>query len=349
MSKDADTTKPAALGVPKRRWSFKKLQQASILILVLVLGLYASLTCPTFLTWTNIVDTLFTNAAAIAIIAIGMTFVMIAGGFDLSVGANTAVCAIVLVLTVNALSAYGQWVAIPAGILAACLAGMAMGTINGVLIAYVGVNPFVVTLSTMLVLRGVALVLTNGGQSLMVVEPGLRKTLSSVLFDSSIPLFGPHHRIAIPIFIFLGVLAIGIYLLKYTRFGHYVYAVGGNQEAARLAGVNARRVKAATYVMCGLGCAIAGAILVADATNAAAEAHQGLEFVVIACVIVGGTVLGGGSGGLMLTITGVILLRLIDNLMTQFDVQSAYRAMVTGLMILVVVTIDVLVKKRTKS
>jgi len=340
MSKAPNTT--------KRRLSFEKLQQASILILVLVLGLIASFKSPTFLSWGNIIDNLFTNAAAIGIMAIGMTFVMIGGGFDLSVASNTAVCTVVLVLTMDFLSPYGAAFAIPAALLAAGLVGVALGLINGVLIAYVGVNPFVVTLSTMLVFRGIALILTGGGQALQVADLALRKQFSFI-YDKPVPLFGPEYQLTVPILIFLGVLAVGIYLLKFTRFGHYVYAVGGNEQAARLAGVNARCVKAATYVMCGLGCAIAAAIFVAMTATAQAESHQGLELVVIASVIVGGTALGGGSGGLMFTVTGVLLLRIIDNLLTQFSVGAEYRNVVTGLIILVVVTIDVLARKRTRS
>lgn len=347
MSKDADTTKLAA-AAPKRRLSFEKLQQASILILVLALGLFASFKSPTFFTWTNIVDNLFTNATAIGIMAIGMTFVMIGGGFDLSVASNTAVCTVVLVLTMDFLSPYGAMAAIPAALLAAGLAGIALGAINGVLIAYVGVNPFVVTLSTMLVFRGIALILTGGGQALQVADLAIRKQFNGV-YDTQIPLFGADYQVTVPILIFLVALAIGVYLLKFTRFGHYVYAIGGNEQAARLAGVNDRFVKAATYVMCGFGCAIAAAIFVAMTATAQAESHQGLELIVIASVIVGGTTLGGGAGGLMFTVTGVLLLRIIDNLLTQFSVGAEYRNVVTGLIILVVVTVDVLARKRTRS
>lgn len=348
MSEAPDTTEIAALGATKRRWSFKKLQQASILILVLALGLFASFKSPTFFTWTNIVDNLFANATTIGIMAIGMTFVMIGGGFDLSVAANTAVCGIVLVMTMNELSPHGAAVAIPTALLAAGLVGMALGLVNGVLIAYVGVNPFVVTLSTMFVFRGIALILTGGGQSLQVADLALRKQFTWI-YDTQVPLYGADYQIGVPILIFLAVLAIGIYLLKFTRFGHYVYAVGGNEQAARLAGVNARRIKAATYVMCGLGCAIAAMIFVAMISTAEAASHKGIELDVIASVIVGGTALGGGSGGLMFTVTGVLLLRLIDNLLTQFSVGSEYREVVTGLIILLVVTVDVLARKRGRS
>jgi len=255
---------------------------------------------------------------------------------------------VVLVMTMDALSPQGAVVAIPAGLLAAGLVGVALGLINGVLIAYVGVNPFVVTLSTMPVFRRLALILTGGGQAIQVADLAIRKQFSGI-YDTQVPLWGGDYQITVPILIFLAALATGVYLLKFTRFGHYVYAIGGNEQAARLAGVNDRFVKAATYVMCGLGCAIAAAIFVAMTATAQAESHQGLELVVIASVIVGGTALGGGSGGLMFTVTGVLLLRIIDNLLTQFSVGAEYRNVVTGLIILVVVTIDVLARKRARS
>ena len=330
----------------KNRLSFKKLQRASILILLVLLCLFASLNSPTFLSWNNLVDNLLTNAAALGIIAVGMTFVMIAGGFDLSVASITAVCSVVLVLSMDALSGYGAAVAIPGALLATVLAGVALGAVNGVLIAYVGVNPFVVTLSTMLVFRGIALILTGGGQARQVADLALRKTFNWV-YDAQVPLFGSEHPVSMPIILFLVVFIAGVYLLRFTRFGHYTFAIGGNEEAARLAGVNTAWIKAATYVLAGFTCAVAAAIFVAMTETAQAESHQGKELDVIASVIVGGTPLGGGSGGLGSTLTGVLLLRLIDNLLTQFSVGAEYRKVVTGLIILLVVTVDVLAKRRS--
>ena len=170
MSKDA---KKPNIGSARSTLSFKKLQQASILILLAVLCAFASFRSPTFFSWTNLVDNLLTNAAALGIIAIGMTFVMIAGGFDLSVASNTAVCSVVLVLTMDKLSPCGAIVAISAALLLTAIVGIGLGAINGVLIARVGVNPFVVTLSTMLVFRGIALILTHGGQAKQVAEIAL--------------------------------------------------------------------------------------------------------------------------------------------------------------------------------
>ena len=171
------------------RISLRKLQRASILILLFVLGVVASAKSPTFLTWYNLVDNLFTNASAVGIIALGMTFVMIAGGFDLSVAANTAVCSIVLVLTINALSPCGSVIAVSIALLLTAIVGMALGAINGMLVAYVGVNPFVVTLSTMFVFRGLGLILTHGGQSMQIASLTLRKQFTDWLYDFKCPFF----------------------------------------------------------------------------------------------------------------------------------------------------------------
>ncbi|MHC4648001.1 MAG: ABC transporter permease [Planctomycetota bacterium] len=328
--------------------SFQKLQRASILILLVVLCAIASLWIPTFFTWANLVDNLATNAAALGVIALGMTFVMIAGGFDLSVASTTAVCTVVLVLVMDFFSSWGPVAAIAAAILVTALVGTALGAINGVLIAYVGVNPFVVTLSTMLVFRGLALILTRGGQALQVADREVSSRFN-LIYDKAVPLFAEDYQIGVPVIIFLAAFVVGIYLLRFTRYGHYIYAIGGNEQAAWLAGVNTRRIKASTYMLCGFTCAVAAVIFLAMTATAQAEAHIGRELTVIASVIVGGTPLGGGSGGLVLTLTGLLLLRVIENLLTQFGIGDAYRPVVTGLIIIVVVTIDVLAKRRTTN
>ena len=335
------------LSQPSKSFAFGKLQRITIVALLGLLCAYASFKSPTFLSWGNIVDNLMTNAVALGVIALGMTFVMVGGGFDLSVGSTTVVCMVVLVMTMDALSGCGAMIAIPAALLLTLLVGAVLGAVNGTLIAYVGVNPFVVTLSTMLVFRGLALIITGGGQTQQVADMGLSASFNW-LYEAQVPLFGKEYQVSMPILIFIAVFAIGYYLLRFTRFGHYIYAIGGNEEAAWLAGVNTKRIKAATYILCGLTCAIAAAILVAMTSTAGAEGQKGRELEVIASVIVGGTPLGGGSGGLGSTLIGLMLLRIIINLLTQFNVGAEYRPVVTGLIILVVVTIDVLAKRRSQ-
>lgn len=390
--------------------SYQLMQQLTIIFLLVALCLYASLMTPNFLSWTNIVDFLLTNATVVGVIALGMTLVMVGGGFDLSVASITVVCTIVLVDVTNFASPHGHLFAIVLAIAITALVGTLLGAVNGTLISYVGVNGFVVTLGTMKVFRGLALIITGGGQTKQIRDLELKSTFD-LFYDARLALFegpwnimltigllafglwriwrlvrrftkyadgegmtprvksivasciatvavglfalaywlwGPGCEISVPIIIFAVTLAAGLYLLNYTRFGHYIYAVGGNEQAAWLAGVNTRFVKAATYALCGLTCAIAAVIIIGKTGTAGAESYQGLELLVIASVIVGGTPLGGGGGGLGFTVTGVLLLKVIENLLTQFGVSSEYREIVSGLIILIVVTIDVLVRKRGK-
>ena len=341
-----DARKQSA-GRTKGAHSFRKFQQASILILLVALCVFASFKSSTFFTWTNLVDNILTNAAALGIVALGMTFIMIGGGFDLSVASTIVVCSVVLVMSMDWLSPHGAAVAIPVALLLTVLVGVILGAINGTLIAYIGVNPFVATLCTMLIFRGIAQILTGGGQTQQVHDIMLRRRFDW-FYDAGLRLCGDA-GISMPILIFLVVFVVGIYLLRFTRFGHYVYAIGGNEEAAWLAGVNTHRIKALTYVLCGFTCAIAAVIFVAKTETAGAESHMGKELVVIASVIVGGTPLGGGSGGLTATVIGLLLLRVIDNLLTQFSIGPEYRPVVTGLIILVVVTVDVLAKRRSST
>lgn len=341
-----DARKQSA-GRTKGSHSFRKFQQASILILLVALCVFASFKSSTFFTWTNLVDNILTNAAALGIVALGMTFIMIGGGFDLSVASTIVVCSVVLVMSMDWLSPHGAAVAIPVALLLTVLVGVILGAINGTLIAYIGVNPFVATLCTMLIFRGIAQILTGGGQTQQVHDILLRRRFDW-FYDAGLRLCGDA-GISMPILIFLVVFVVGIYLLRFTRFGHYVYAIGGNEEAAWLAGVNTHRIKALTYVLCGFTCAIAAIIFVAKTETAGAESHMGKELVVIASVIVGGTPLGGGSGGLTATVIGLLLLRVIDNLLTQFSIGPEYRPVVTGLIILVVVTVDVFAKRRSST
>lgn len=324
--------------------SVDRVKQTSIPVLTLLLCAVSATQSDTFFTWTNLVENLFTNAAGIGIIAIGMTFVMIGGGFDLSVAAMAAVCSIVTQLALERFAGWGSVQAIPAALCASAAAGILLGAINGVLISYVRVNPFVVTLSTMLIFRGLALILSDGGQSLLIpleIEPGYQK-----LFWGRVHLPGlESYAISIPIIVFVCVLGTGIYLLRFTRFGHYVYALGGNEGATYLAGIDTLRIKAATYAICGLCSAVAGSIFLAITSTAEAASFQGDELIVIAAVIVGGTPLGGGRGGLVQTLNGLLLLYVIENLLVQFGVREEYMNIVRGMIILSAVVIDVWVAR----
>jgi len=348
----------------ERKISFQMVQTASVLLLTMALGFVCGIfRTDSFLTGYNLVENLLVNAALMGIIACGMTFVMIAGGFDLSVASTTVTCSIVAVLVLQAFGGDpavegsqramegGQvaW-AIAAAVGAAVIAGALLGALNGTLISYVGVNPFVVTLSTMLIFRGLAFVISDRGQSKRIpfaIQEHFRRFYwgEMVTFGSGRVEFS----LLVPVVVFAVLFAVCFYLLRYTRFGHYVYAVGGNENAAWLAGVNTKLVKAATYVIVGACSALAAVIYCAQSSTAQADTNQGLEFQVITCVIVGGTPLGGGAGSLLRTLNGLLLLAVIENMCTQFGVGEEYRKIVRGLIILVVVTVDMLARKGARN
>ncbi|MBI4557146.1 MAG: ABC transporter permease [Candidatus Hydrogenedentes bacterium] len=338
-----EAVSPLEVSGASRRISIRTIQTASVFLLLVVLCLISSLQTDTFFTWTNLVDNLFTSASYIGVMACGMTLVMIAGGFDLSVASMVAVCSVITVLVLKGLAGYGAWVAIPVAVIATTAAGTILGAINGVFVSYVGVNPFVVTLSTMLVFRGLALVITHGGQSIEV--PMTLGSLFREVYWGRVPLFGSEYRLTIPILVFLGVFVVFHVFLRYTRFGHYVYAVGGNETASWLTGINTARIKAITYTLSGLTCALAAVVYTGMSNTAQAASYQGIEMVVIAAVIVGGTPLGGGSGNLWCTLNGLLLLSVIENLLTQFGIAEEYRNIVRGTLILMVVAIDVSVRR----
>jgi ribose transport system permease protein len=331
-------------GAPHARISFRTIQSASVLILLVVLCIFSSIQSDTFLTWRNLVNNLLTNASYVGIIACGMTLVMIAGGFDLSVGSIAAVCNAVAVILLRDLAGAGPWLAISVAVAGTVLAGTLLGVANGALVSYVGVNPFVTTLSTMLVFRGIALVITRGGQSIEV-PLNLAETFRQ-FYWGRVPLFGSDvYRVSVPILVFLGVFAVLHCLLRYTRYGHYVRAVGGNETAAWLAGINAAGVKAVSYTICGFACAVAALLYTGMSNTAEAAGYHGLEMIVIAAVIVGGTPLGGGSGSLWCTLNGLLLLSVIENLLIQFGIDEEYRNIIRGMIILVVVAVDVAARK----
>ncbi len=322
-----------------RAHRYRSLQQITILLLTLILAAVSVMHARSVPNW---FDNLFTYAAPIGIMACGMTFVMIAGGFDLSIGSITAVCSVVVVLLLKSMAGLPAWIAIPLAASITLLVGAMLGIINGLLIAYVEVNPFVVTLSTMFVFRGIGLVATGGGQSESIPKP-FNDFFGFIYWGHIRPLGVP---LSMPVIIYVAILAICLYLMRLTRFGHYVYATGGNAKASWLAGINVRAITAATYVISGITCAITALIWTALSGTAQASDYQGREMLVIASVIVGGTPLSGGRGGLLLTVVGLFMLATIEQLLTQYGVDPQYRQIVTGLIIIAVVVLDAFFRGR---
>jgi ribose transport system permease protein len=261
-----------------------------------------------------------------AIIAIGMTLVIISAGIDLSVG-SIAGLASVVAATVMATQGLGL------GVATGLAVGLVAGAINGVLIARVGLAPFIVTLGTLALFRGAALVFTNG-QPIYAIPEAFRSIFAGSL--------GP---IPTPVIIAI-VCALGVdFVLRRTTFGEHIIAIGGNEEAARLCGVAVARVKALIYVIAGALSALGGFVLVARIGAAEPIGGTGYELDAIAATVIGGTSLFGGVGTIGGTLIGALILGGLRNGLTLMNVQSFWQQVASGLVIILAVLIDKLIRR----
>jgi ribose/xylose/arabinose/galactoside ABC-type transport system permease subunit len=291
-----------------------------IVAVFVVLLAVLTVTLPQFRTPGNLTNVLQQNAV-IGIIACAMTFAIVSGGFDLSVGAGAALASVVGARIIIEAG-------IPVGIVGGLVAGLLLGLLNGFLIAYAGVNPFVATLGTATVVRGLIYVTTNAtpffGVPMGFTVVGLGRT-------------GPLPNAFL---IFLTVAVLLSVLLHQSRFGHYVYAIGGNVVAAAEMGIAVRRVKLAVYALVGVCAAIGGIILTGQTASGQPQAALNYELTAITAVIVGGASLGGGRGGMAGTILGVFLLGLVSNALNLYGVSAFWQPVATGIILVLAVGID---------
>lgn len=256
------------------------------------------------------------------ILAVGMTLVIITAGIDLSVGSVLALAGVVA--TSLAKGNYPLAVPIAAGI----LAGFVCGTVNGVLIAKRRLAPFIVTLGMMTVARGFALVYTNGRPEINLSDA--YDTIGS----------GSIAGVPFTAMIFFLVVVLGIFILHYTRFGRYVYAVGGNELAAKVSGVNTDRILIGVYAFTGALAGVAGIVLSSRVMSGPPAAGQGYELDAIAAVVIGGTSLSGGIGSIAGTIVGVLIIGVMNNGLDLLNVSSYWQQIVKGLIIVCAVLLD---------
>lgn len=293
---------------------------------------------PKFRTEGNLINLLRQNSI-IGIMACGMTFAILLGGLDLSVGAVAAASSVVCAKVIIGLGGEGtanHW-QVALGVACGILIGLVVGLTNGLLIAWVGVNPFVSTLGTMTILRGLLYVWTNA------------TPLFGVPFSFTNLGLGSTFRVPNPFWIFLAVAIVTSVLLGRMRFGHYVYAIGGNAVAAARMGIPVRRVRMLVYVITAVCAAIAGIILVGQTATGQPAGALGYELTAIAAVIVGGASLSGGQGRMSGTIVGVFLLGVVSNALNLFGVSPFWQPVATGIILVIAVAVDSLAAKSSRN
>ncbi|MEV0255682.1 ABC transporter permease [Streptomyces sp. NPDC050732] len=321
---------PADGGSPWRatlaRADVRTLSLLGVLATLIVIG---GITQPDSFLDTDNVQLILTQASVIGVVTVGMTFVIISGGIDLSVGAIVALASVWA--TTVATQEYGF-----AGILfTAVVVGMGCGLVNGLLIAYGGIVPFIATLAMLAAGRGLALQITDGKTQMVTVDGVLDLGLRESYILGIPPL----------VLVFAAVTAVGWLLLNRTTFGRRSLAVGGNAEAARLAGIDVRRQRLYLYLLSGLCCGIAAFLLIILSGSGQNTNGNLYELDAIAAVIIGGTLLSGGRGTITGSVLGVLIFTTITNIFALNNLETATQQIAKG----AIIVAAVLVQRRTAT
>ena len=303
--------------------TWRKARVGPLAALVLTWAIFASITPETFLRW-SVVLSMLRQTAVVALGAIGMTFVIISGGIDLSVGSVVALTTVVIASVLR--GGFGPVVASLAGIVGATASGM----VSGALIARLRIAPFIVTLAAMTVLRGAAKGLAD--EQKIDCDP---RGLDVLLAPSTHWLHVPPGVWTVAVVGLMAALA-----LRWTRFGRYVYAIGSNEATARLCGVNVTGVKIATYMLAGTLAGLAGLMEFSTLTVGDPTDSIGLELEVIAAVVIGGASLSGGEGSVFGSLAGALLMEVIRTGFTHVGVHNWVQEIATGGIILAAVVLD---------
>ena len=296
-------------------------------LLVLCLGLWIA--TPYFATTANLAN-VAEQSAIIGVIAIGMTCVVLTGGIDLSVGSLVALAGVVIG------SALQRGLPVTVAAALGLLAGLGAGTINGVMITRGKLPPFIATLGMMSVARGVALMISDG------------RPISGFPDTLRVLATGRPVGVPAPVLMMLALYAVAYLVLTRTVFGRYLYAIGGNEEATALAGVDVRRYKTITYAISGLSASLCAMLLVARLDSAQPIAGMGYELDAIAAVVIGGTSLLGGSGSVIGTLIGALIMSVLRNGLNLLGVSSYLQQVAIGVVIIAAVLIDMALRRRVE-
>jgi inositol transport system permease protein len=304
----------------KREWRLSS-ARLGLIIALLVIGAVLSVLRPQFMTYTNLLN-VARQISLNGILAVGVTYALLTGGVDLSVGSVVALAGVVAA----SLARPGDHpVLLPIGM--GVLIGTLCGATNGTVVAYGRIAPFIVTLGMMTIARGLALVL-SGGRPVSNLSPGFTG------------LGGDIAGFPVPVLILLGVATGSAILLSRFRVGRYLYAVGGNEQAARAAGISVSRIKLFAYTVSGALAGLAGVVLAARITTGQPNAGVAYELDAIAAAVIGGTSLSGGVGTIGGTVLGALLMGVINNGLDLLNVSSYYQQIVKGLIIIGAVWLD---------
>lgn len=308
-----------------------QLQQLLAFASLLAIVVYFSWASPTFLTYYNITNVLF-STVVIGLLALGTTFVIITSGIDLSIGTGMALCAVMSGVFVINLG-----LPVPLGVLLAILFGGLIGLVNGVNVALLGLPPFIATLAMMLVAQGLALVISDSTPIYFTDAPSYRKISTGNLFGVDFPN---------AVLVLILAVIVSAVVLGWTVLGRYTYSIGSNEEATALSGINVRGWKIAIYTLAGLFTGLAGVMISARLGSAQPATGAGYELQAIAAVVIGGTSLAGGKGTISGTVIGALIISVLNNGLQLLSIPQEWQNVILGMVILVAVYADMFRKQR---
>lgn len=296
-------------------------EQASLVIVLIAICIAAACISPVFLTATNIMNVL-RQASLTLITSVGMVMILLSGEMDMSVGSTQGLVGVFSVMVLNRTGS------VAAAVLFMIAMGLFLGLCNGLLVTAAKINSLIATLGTMAIFRGVAYVVT-GGVSIQVSHPAFQPLGAGSILG-----------VPVPLIIAAAIVAAAWFVLNQTVFGRYIYAIGGNVDAAMLAGVAVKRIKLICFLVSGVLASLSALILAARMNSGQPSAGDGFEFNVVSAVVLGGVSLNGGKGNLSGAVLGVLILALLTNVMTLMNLSSFYQQIARGVVILLAVYLD---------
>lgn len=304
----------------------ESLGKYAIYFVLLLLIVYFSFTTDVFFTSTNIINVL-RQVSVVGIVAVGMSFVILTGGIDLSIGGVIACSGVICSKLM--LAGWNPVFAIMATLGFACVVGM----VNAFFSHEFKLNPMIVTLATLQILKGISYITTKG--------------IPVYGFTEKFKIIGQGYLgfVPIPVLIMFFFFFVGYFILKYTKFGQSVYGIGGNEEAVRLTGIDIRNVKYRVYILCSVLAAIAGIVLLSRVNNAQPQAGTGYEMDVITGVVLGGVSMSGGEGKITGVFAGILVMAVLGNGMLMMGISEYFQWVVKGLVMLLAISYDKIIKR----
>ncbi len=327
-----------AVSVPQRRLQVRADAMQTVLAFAALIVLFVvfSLASPNFLQFSNIVGILLATAVN-GVLALGVTFVIITGGIDLSIGTVMTFAAVMTGLVIT------NWqLPVPLGVLAGLTGGALAGLVNGLIIAKLKIPPFIATLGMLNVAKGLALVLSNLKPIYFTDAPIFNTIAMGSLLGAIVPGFTIPNAVLI---LFVAAIIASLILNK-TILGRYAFALGSNEEAARLSGVNVNSWKIAVYTLTGLFSGLAGVMIASRLNSAQPALGQGYELDAIAAAVIGGTSLSGGEGSILGTIIGAFIISTLTNGLRILSVPQEWQTVVTGGIVIVAVYLDIVRRRQ---